>query len=403
MAGEASERQWCMHWKENGVDLDFMLSEEQRVLRQQVRQLAEEKLAPMAPEVDESDDISWDLVRLLADAGLLRLMVPEAYGGAGKVSCVNICIVREELSRMCGAADLVFTMQGLGTYPITLFGTEAQKQTYLPPIANGEKLAAFALSEPDAGSDVANLQTTAVREGDQYVLNGSKRWTSQGPAAELFTVFAKTDAAKGSKSISAFIVEKGTPGFDPSSTLQLMAAHCIGEPHFENCRIPRGNLLGEEGQGMRICLENLDMFRTTVGATAVGFAQRAYEEAINRAKKRLAFGRPIADFQMTQAKLADMATEIQAARLLVYWSAMLKDRGEDWRKIMQSASMAKLYASEVCHRVVDQSLQIHGGVGLVKGVPIERLYRMVRSIRIYEGTSEIQRLTIARELLREEA
>jgi acyl-CoA dehydrogenase len=385
------------------VDLDFMLSEEQRALRQQVRQLAEEKLAPMAPEVDESDDISWDLVRLLADAGLLRLMAPRAYGGEGKVSCVNICIVREELSRMCGAADIVFTMQGLGTYPITLFGTEAQKRTYLPPIANGEKLAAFALSEPDAGSDVANLQTTAVLEGDHYVLNGSKRWTSQGPAAELFTVFAKTDAAKGSKGISAFIVEKGTPGFDPGSTLQLMAAHCIGEPHFENCRIPRDNLLGEEGQGMRICLENLDMFRTTVGATAVGFAQRAYEEAINRAKKRIAFGRPIADFQMTQAKLADMATEIQAARLLVYWSAMLKDRGEDWRKVMQSASMAKLYASEVCHRVVDQSLQIHGGVGLVKGVPIERLYRMVRSIRIYEGTSEIQRLTIAREILREDA
>jgi alkylation response protein AidB-like acyl-CoA dehydrogenase len=385
------------------MDMDFMCTEEQRALRTRVRQLAEEKIDPMAAEVDESDEISWDLVRLLADEGLLRLIVPEEYGGAGMVSCVNICIVREELSRICGAADIIFTMQGLGTYPITLFGTEAQKRKYLPPIANGEQLAAFALSEPDAGSDVANMQTTAVLDGDHYVLDGSKRWTSQGPAAGIFTVFAKTDPAKGSRGISAFIVEKGTPGFDPSHAVQLMAAHCIGEPQFENCRIPRENLLGEEGQGMRISLENLDMFRTTVGATAVGFAQRAYEEAVSRAKTRIAFGQPIADFQMTQAKLADMATEIQAARLLVYWSAMLKDRGESWRKIMQAASMAKLYASEVCHRVVDQSLQIHGGVGLVKGVPIERLYRMVRSIRIYEGTSEIQRLTIAREILREES
>jgi alkylation response protein AidB-like acyl-CoA dehydrogenase len=384
------------------MDMDFMCTEEQRALRTRVRQLAEEKIAPMAAEVDESDEISWDLVRLLADAGLLRLIVPEEYGGAGMVSCVNICIVREELSRICGAADIIFTMQGLGTYPITLFGTEAQKRKYLPPIANGEQLAAFALSEPDAGSDVANMQTTAVLDGDHYVLDGSKRWTSQGPAAGIFTVFAKTDPAKGSRGISAFIVERDTPGFDPSHAVQLMAAHCIGEPQFENCRIPRENLLGEEGQGMRISLENLDMFRTTVGATAVGFAQRAYEEAVSRAKTRIAFGQPIADFQMTQAKLADMATEIQAARLLVYWSAMLKDRGESWRKIMQAASMAKLYASEVCHRVVDQSLQIHGGVGLVKGVPIERLYRMVRSIRIYEGTSEIQRLTIAREILRDE-
>jgi alkylation response protein AidB-like acyl-CoA dehydrogenase len=385
------------------MDMDFLLTEDQQALRKRVRQLAEEQLAPMAPEVDESEEISPDLVRLLAEAGLLRFMAPTAYGGAGMVSCVNICIVREELSRICGAADSTFTMQGLGTYPITMFGTEAQKQKYLPPIANGEKLASFALSEPDAGSDVASMQTTAVLEEDHYVLNGTKRWSSQGPAAEIFTVFAKTDPAKGSKGISAFIVEKGSPGFDPSPSLRLMAAHCIGEPRFDNCRIPRENLLGEEGQGMRIALENLDMFRTTVGATAVGYAQRAYEEAVRRAKKRIAFGKPIAEFQLTQAKLADMATEIQAARLLVYWAAMLKDRGAGWREIIQAASMAKLYASEVCHRVVDQALQIHGGVGLVKGVPIERLYRMVRSIRIYEGTSEIQRLTIAREILREES
>lgn len=382
--------------------MEFMLTEEEKELRLFVKKLADEKLAAFGPEVEESEEVSPDLVKVLAREGLLRLMVPKEYGGAGRVSCVNICIVREEFSRSCPAAAGIFTMQGLGTYPITLFGTEAQKRKYLPLIASGEKLAAFAVSEPDAGSDVASMKTTAVLDGDHYVLNGSKRWISQGPAAGIFTVFAKTDPAKGSKGISAFIVERGTPGFDSGKQMKLMAAHCISEPVFQNCRVPRSNLLGEVGGGMRISLENLDMFRTTVGATAVGYAQRAYEEAVSRAKSRTVFGRTLSDYQITQVKLADMATEIQAARLLVYWAAMLKDRGENWRKIMQSASMAKLYASEVCQRVVDESLQIHGSTGLIKGMAIERLYRGVRSIRLYEGTSEIQRITIAREILRDE-
>ena len=383
--------------------MDFMFTEEQKELRRRVRKFAEEKLAPLAPEADESEDISWDLVKLLADEGYLRLMVPKEYGGEGMVSCVNICIVREEFTRICSAANSIFTMQGLGTYPITLFGTEEQKRKYLPPIGNGEKLAAFALSEPEAGSDVANMKTTALLDGNHYVLNGVKRWSSQGPAAEIYTVFAKTEPDKGSRGISAFIVERGTPGFDPSQKMRLMAAHIVGEPRFDNCRIPKENLLGEEGKGMRISLENLDMFRTTVGATAVGFAQRAYEEAMSHAKSRVVFGQPLSDFQATQFKLADMATEIQAARLLVYWAAKLKDKGANWREVMKSASMAKLFASEVCHRVVDESLQIHGGSGLMKGMPIERIYRLQRSIRIYEGASEIQRLTIAREILREDS
>jgi alkylation response protein AidB-like acyl-CoA dehydrogenase len=382
--------------------MDFMFTEEQKELRRRAREFAEKKLAPLAPVVDESEEISWDLVKLLADEGFLRLMVPREYGGEGMVSCVNISIIREEFSRICSAAASIFTMQGLGTYPITLFGTEEQKRKYLPPIGSGERLTAFTLSEPDAGSDVASMKTTAVLDGDHYVLNGVKRWSSQGPAAEIYTVFAKTDPEKGSRGISAFIVEKGTPGFDPSRKMKLMAAHCICEPKFENCRIPKENRLGEEGRGMRISMENLDMFRTTVGATAVGFAQRAYEEALSHAKSRIVFNQPLSEFQATQFKLADMATEIQAARLLVYWAANLKDRDESWRTIMTSASMAKLFATEVCHRVVDESLQIHGGAGLMKGIPIERLYRMVRSLRIYEGTSEIQRITIAREILRDE-
>jgi alkylation response protein AidB-like acyl-CoA dehydrogenase len=384
-------------------DMNFMFTDEQNQLRKKVRKFGEEKLAPLAPELEESGEISWDLVKLLAKEGYLRLMAPKEYGGTGVVSCVNICIIREEWSRTCAPAAGIFTMQGLGTYPITQFGTDEQKRKYLPQIASGKRLAALAMSEPDAGSDVASMKTTAVRDGDSYILNGMKRWISGGPAAEIYSVFAKTDPTKGSKGISAFIVEKGTPGFDPSKRMRLMAAHTICEPKFENCRVPKENLLGKENEGMRIALLNLDMFRTTVGATAVGHAQRAYEEAISRAKSRVVFGRPLAEYQLTQAKLADMATEIQAARLLVYWAAILKDQGADWRKVMTSASMAKLYASEVCHRVVDESIQIHGGSGLIKGVPIEHLYRAVRSIRLYEGTSEIQRITIARGILREDS
>lgn len=382
--------------------MEFMFTEKQKELRNRVRKFAEEKLAHLAPEVDESDEISWDVVKLLADEGFLRLMVPKEYGGDGMVSCVNISILREEFSRTCDAAAGIFVMQGLGTYPITLFGTEEQKRKYLPSIGNGERLAAFALSEPDAGSDVGRMKTNAVLDGDHYVLNGAKRWISQGPAAEIYTVFAKTDPDKGNKGISAFIVEKGTPGFDPSRKMNLMFAHSICEPRFDNCRIPKENLLGELNRGMRISMENLDMFRTTVGATAVGYAQRAYEEAMSRAKNRIVFNQPLSEFQVTQFKLADMATEIQAARLMVYWAANVKDRGENWQKVMTSASMAKLFATEVCHRVVDESLQIHGGSGLIKGMPIERIYRVQRSLRIYEGTSEIQRITIARSILREE-
>lgn len=381
---------------------DFMFTEEQLELRKKVRAFAEEKLEPIAPVADETPSISWDLVRLLADEGYLRLMVPKEYGGAGMVSCVNICIIREEFARICEAANGIFTMQGLGTYPITLFGTEEQKQKYLPSIASGEKLAAFAVSEPEAGSDVVNLKTTAERDGDFYVLNGTKRWISRGPDASIFTVFAKTDPSQGRNGISAFIVEKGTPGFDPGPAMKLIYANSLSEPRFENCRIPKENLFGEEGRGLNIALQNLNMFRTTVGATAVGFAIRAYEEAVKRAKSRIVFGQPLADFQATQFKLADMATQIDAAKLMVYRAAILKDRDEHWRVNMKAASMAKLYATEMCSRVIDESVQIHGGLGLVKGVPVERLYRTSRALRLYEGTSEIQRNTIARAILREE-
>ena len=235
-------------------------------------------------------------------------------------------------------------------------------------------------------------------DGDFYILNGQKRFISQAPTAELYSVFAKTDPSQKGRGISAFIVEKGMPGFDPGRKLALIAAHCIGEPKFENCRVPRENLIGQPGGGMRIALSTLDVFRTSVGAACVGLAQAAYDEALKYAKTRVAFGQTLSEYQATQFKLADMATEIQAARLLVFWAATLKDGGQE--RVIREASMAKLFASEVAGRAADQAVQIHGGMGLIKGVAIERIYRECRAPRIYEGTSEIQRLTISRELLR---
>lgn len=377
-----------------------MFTQEQRDLKKRIQKFAAEKnLAALAPMVDESPRKNWDLVKMLADEGFLRFMVPKEYGGEGMVSCVNLCIIRETFSEVCTAAEGACIVQALGTYPISIYGTEAQKKKYLPRIATGEIMPCFAISELDAGSDIGNIKTTAVLDGDHYVLNGQKFWASNGPDAAIFIVFAKTDPTKGVKGISAFIVEKGTPGLDTSQTVDLMLTHAMSCPKLVNCRIPKENLLGTVGEGIKIGLVNLDMFRTTVGASAVGIAQHAYTEALSYAKERILFGQPLSDFQLTRAKLADMATEIQAARLMVYWAANLKDRGAEHGEIIKSASMAKLYATEVSRRVVDESLQIHGGRGLIKGSTIERLYRTERAMRIYEGTSEIQRLTIARQVL----
>ena len=290
-------------------------------------------------------------------------------------------------------------MQGLGSYPISLGGTLDQKNQYLPDIAEGRSIAAFALTEPHAGSDVISMLTEAAREDDEWVLNGSKKFISQAGDANTYTVFAKTDPAAGSRGISAFIVEKGTPGFDDSIQMELMAAHPIGEPIFTNCRIPYTNIIGEPGQGIRLALGTLDTFRTTVGAAAVGMGQAAYEAALSYSRDRKAFGQSISDFQVNQFKLADMAVSLDAARLLNYRAAWLKDSGQE--TIIKEASFAKLFATEAASRIVNESLQIHGGMGLQKGNRIERLYREIRALTIYEGTSEIQRQTIARQLLRE--
>lgn len=377
-----------------------LLTEEQRMLRESILKLCKGKLGQLEEEVGETNIVNRDILKLLADHGLLGLDVPGEYGsGPERMSLVSFCMVREELAKTCPNAELIFTMQGLGAGPIVFAGNKEQKQTYLPTVASGKNIFTMALTEPNGGSDVASLQTRAVKEGSEYILNGSKTFISMAPDADVYTVFAKTDPDKGTKGVSAFIVEKGFDGFVPGERLDLVAAHPIGSIYFDGCRVPENNRLGEEGEGFKIAMQTLDFFRTTVGACAVGFAQAALEEAINYAKQREAFGQPISKFQLIQAMLADMATKVSAARLMVFRSAYLKDNGRD--RITKESSMAKLFATEVAQQVIDKAVQVHGGYGVCKGYLVEKLYREIRALRIYEGTSEIQHLVIAGQLLRE--
>jgi butyryl-CoA dehydrogenase len=375
--------------------MDFAFTKEQEMLKTEIRRFAEEKLEPIAAEVDELDEVSWEVVRLLAEQELFCLLTPEEYGGVG-ATVTSVCIAREELSRVCGHADLIFAESGLCAFPIQTFGTDQQKDKYLNAFSRGELIGCYALTEPDAGSDVGGMRMTATLDGDHYILNGTKCFASVGPFAQTYVTYAKTNPDQGTRGISAFVVDKGTPGFE-GKPMKLMGPHPIGELTFTDCRIPKENLIGEEGKGMRVAMTTLDFMRTTVGAHALGVAQRALEEAVNYAKSRKAFGQPIAEFQNTQFKRADMATELDAARLLVYRAAWVRDEVSD--RVTKEASMAKLYATEMAWRVVDQALQIHGGYGVLRGTKIESLYREIRQPRVYEGTSEIQRMVIARHVL----
>lgn len=376
-----------------------LLTEEQRLLRETVLRLCRGPLKELDEKVGETNVVNRGLLKFLADQGLLGLVVPGAYGpGPATMSLVSFCLVREELARTCPNAELIFTMQGLGAGPIVIAGTEAQRKKYLPRVATGETINTFALTEPSGGSDAAAIITRAVKKGDAYILNGSKTFISMAPDADVYTVFVKTDPEKGTRGISCFIVEKGFPGFQPGERLDLMAAHPIGSLYFDDCVVPAENLVGVEGEGFKVAMQTLDFFRPTVAVCAVGMAQAALDEALAYAKQREAFGQKISEFQMTQAKLADMATKVSAARLLVYQAAFLKDRGKP--RITLEAAMAKLYATEIAHEVIDQAVQIHGGYGVCKGYLVEKLYREIRALRIYEGTSEIQRVVIANQLLR---
>ena len=383
-----------------GMAVDAELSAEERALRAFTARVGHEVARPLAEAWGERDELNRELVRALGGEGVLPLLIPSAYGGSldGPFRSMTLCLCREELARTCPPAEELFAIQGLGSYPLLLAGTETQKARFLPPLARGDQVPAFALTEPEAGSDAAGLQTRAERDGDAWVLTGTKRFISNAPAADLYVVFAKTAPERGAKGISAFLVPKGTPGLD-GSPMHTLAPHVIGELRFDRCRVALDHLLGAEHEGWRVAMGTLDVFRPSVGAQAVGLAQAAFDLALVYAKTRAQFGQPLAQFQLIQAKLADMATEIRAARLLVYSAARLRDAGA--ARVTLESSMAKLYATEMAHRVVDQAVQIHGGVGMLRGSPIERLYREARAPRIYEGTSEIQRLIIARQLLRE--
>jgi acyl-CoA dehydrogenase len=337
------------------------------------------------------------IVRALGEAGWLRLAIPAAYGGAHPgLDVRSLCLVRETLARHSGLADFAFAMQGLGAGPITLFGADDLKQRYLPAVARGERVAAFALSEPEAGSDVAALRTTARRDGGDYVLDGTKTWISNGGIADQYVVFVRTGEA-GARGLSAFVVDADAPGLRVAERIQVNTPHPLATLVFDGCRVPARQRLGSEGEGFKIAMATLDVFRATVGAAALGFARRALDEAIGWTRERRAFGQAIAEFQLVQEKLAEMAVEVDAAALLVYRAAWVKDGGA--ARVTREAAMAKLYATEAAQRVVDAAVQLLGARGLVWNTPVERLYREVRALRIYEGTSEIQKLVIARQVL----
>ena len=339
------------------------------------------------------------LVQQLGAAGFLKHTVSKQFGGVREqVEARDLCILREELARGDALADTMFALQALGSYPITLAGNAAQKQNYLSQVAIGDTVAAFAITEPEAGSDVASLQTIAVRQGEQFALNGTKRFISNAGIADFYVVFASTMPGRKAKGLSAFIVDANAPGLAVTEKTKLLSPHPVGMLEFTGCIVPQAALLGAEGDGLKIALETLDLLRCSVGAAAVGFAQRALEEAIGYSKTRRQFGRAIAEFQGIEFKLAEMATELEAARLLVYQAAWAHDCDNPDAK--QKSSMAKFYATEAAQRIVDQALQIHGGNGLIGGSIMERLYRDVRALRIYEGTSEIQKIVIARGLLK---
>lgn len=381
--------------------MDCFFEPEHLTLRQQIRAWVEKNLIA-GPS--QTTDIACEARRLASELGrdgFTAYVAPKQFGGVReKVQARDLCLLREELARGSALADATFAGQALGSYPINLAGTEAQKARYIPPIAKGEVMSAFALTEPQSGSDIASLETRAIKRGKAYCLTGTKRFVSNAGLAGTYVVFASTDPGKKAKGISAFIVQADHPGLILKEQTRLISPHPIGTIAFEECIVPEGSLLGQEGDGIKIALGTLDTLRCTVGAAAVGMAERALEEALRYSRQRRQFGQELSEFQGIQFKLAEMATELEASRLLVYQAAWLHDLGREGLK--QKSSMAKLFATEAAQRIVDQALQIHGGIGVVEGTTVERLYRDVRSLRIYEGTSEIQKIIIARELLQQD-
>ncbi|HYO14212.1 MAG TPA: acyl-CoA dehydrogenase family protein [Thermoanaerobaculia bacterium] len=361
-----------------------------RALARDLDDWCRREIAPLAEHEEEDvDGTCREIVRRLGEGGWLRSTVPP-------LDVRSLCVARETLARHSGLADFSFALQGLGSGPLSLFGTEEQRRAWLPRVATGQAIPAFALSESEAGSDVASMSTAARRDGDGWVIDGEKTWISNAGLADFYIVFCRLPDA-GDKAFAAFLVEADNPGLRVSARIDVLAPHPLGTIAFESCRVGAGALVGEPGKGLKVALATLDVFRSTVGAAALGFARRALDEALAHAARRHAFGKPLADFQLTQARLADMATAIDASALLVYRAAWTRDAGAE--RVTREAAMAKLFATEAAQQVVDGAVQLLGGRGVVSGAPVERLYREVRALRIYEGTSEIQRLVIASQLL----
>ena len=377
-------------------------NEEHRQLQTQLDHWASENIHQThGKDVDQE---CRDLVKQLGEAGWLKHAIGgKAYGANQDVIDTRaICILRETLARYSGLADFAFAMQGLGTGAISLFGSEQQKNTYLEKVGQGKLISAFALSEPNAGSDVAAMQCAATlvhdAQGDYYVLEGEKTWISNGGIADFYVVFARTGEAAGARGISAFIVDANVDGFEIAERIDVIAPHPLARLKFNQCRIPVSQRIGEAGQGFKVAMATLDVFRTSVAAAALGFARRALDEAMARATSRKMFGQTLADFQLTQAKLAQMATTIDSAALLVYRAAWQRDQGE---RVTKEAAMAKMVATEGAQQVIDAAVQMFGGMGVMSEVPVERLYREIRALRIYEGATEVQQLIIAREMLKD--
>ncbi len=380
--------------------MDYQLTEEQVMVKEIARQIAEEKIRPVAAKYDESGEFPWEIMKVLRDSDLFGIYIDEGFGGTGG-GVLELVIATEELSKACGGIAVSYAASALGTFPVMLYGTREQKKKYLPDLARGAKLAAFGLTESNAGSDAGAIETTAKLEGDHYILNGTKHFITNGGEAEIYTVIAMTDKTKGPRGASAFIVEKGTEGFTFGKKEDKLGirASVTGELIFNDCKVPKENLLSKEGMGFIITMKIFDASRPGVAAQAVGIAQGALELATRYARERVQFGKPISSFQGIQFMLADMATQVEAARALVYSTARMVDSGA--KRISKESAMAKLFASDVAMKVTTDAVQIFGGYGYMKDYPIEKYMRDAKITQIYEGTNQIQRGIIATNLIKE--
>ncbi|HUK90010.1 MAG TPA: acyl-CoA dehydrogenase family protein [Blastocatellia bacterium] len=381
--------------------MDELLNKQNIYYRDLTHDLAEKHVRPVAAELDRTGEYPWSVIRALQEAGLMGVWIPKDYGGEG-AGVLNLCIVVEELSRACGGIGVTYAVNSLGSFPIILGGTEEQKKRYLPDIASGKKLIAYALSEKEAGSDAGSLKARAERDGDGYVIDGDKKWTTNAGAANIFTAFATVNPDRGTRGVSAFIVERGTPGFEIGKREDLMGIRCVpvNETHFKKCHVPASQLLGGvEGRGFKHAMMTLDSARPAVAAQAVGLAQGALDLALDYTKKRNQFGQSISSFQAIQFMLADMATQVEAARQLVYAAARALDAGAS--NVSKIAAMCKVFATDTAMRVTTDAVQLFGGYGYCRDYPIEKYMRDAKITQIYEGTNQIQRVVISRALIKE--